>query len=583
MNGQQTQQEPNKVPQLAYPQEAITDLELKQLRQQVSKTNGTRRLHMILDSKNPKALIQSMPPQEFLYNVKEVGLSDSPELIQLATKKQITHCLDLDCWKKDRIVPEQIAHWLQFLPIEDYETTEAILGAFDTEVLIVFLQGLIRIHERPEEDELPPYQGEIVETQDRFYIIELLHPAEDPRNVMARAIIKLFQLYGFNFAHSMFEATRWSLTAQLEEQSYQFRKARMEDIGFMDYYDAISIYQPIPKHKKQPAPPSGSVLETPLPILQPPKAGGLFAKALRTIQEPELQERISFELAYITNKILIAEQADPGNPQAAKQMLRTIQQTLDIGLESLEGNDHLQAAMRLRQHHVEWIFRVGYTHLFTLRSQGRKIAKDERFTLAEEHKLSLLPSPYIDLLRAVRHQKPRFFAAFDKNPGNNLRPFRSMADIQKSEEVLGYIRFLPTLFFERFPFSHSDLVAISQKEEVKPEHSEDLKFTHIFLTALAQFSLHGSFALKPLKQEELQAFLKKSFVQDGEAPRPLSADFQKQVSEELFKFPFENEKEKGYLQQFLDDTWKHLQEEGAYLSSEGELDTRFVSLFLVEG
>lgn len=558
--------------------------ELDDLRARVMRAKGGRKLHMILDAPSPQALIQRMPAQELLLTLKDIGKSDCAELIELTTRDQLRSCLDLDCWKKDKLLIDQIDDWLEYLTAGEILAAEKVLESLDIETIIYYCMDFFNIYYREDEDWPEDMVGDLVEMPDTFYMIEIPFAAEDKRSSLAHGLLQLFMRYGYEFYHRLFEWIRWGQRTDLEEIAYQFRKSRIEDEGFIDYFEAIGIYQPLPPRAKAPALlPTVYVADETLPMIKAPRRDGLFGEALAPLN-PIQQARVERELLFLTNKVMCADLVDPGNLKGITQTMRMVQRTIDLGLEIFTDNNVERASEALSQHPVEWFFRNGVTAMARLRKQGNRIARDKRLTLVERNPLSLLPSPFIDVMRAVRQLKPRYHTGIDALPGV-LRPFRHAEDIEKMKQVLTTASGLSTLFFEEFNFSHEELLKWTENEELQaPQHAEDIQFSHLFLTALARFILHGTFELQPLTSQEVMECLNRIFIPAETTPHTIDPTFQEQIESELFKRPNTSAAEREGLQTFLGRVWDTLKEEAAYLPLPLQTppDARFLNLFLIQ-
>lgn len=560
--------------------------DLYRLRTQVSKASSTEKLRTILDSPAPRQLVQSMPPQELLYTIKDIGIVDGAEVIELATKDQLRNCLDLDVWKKDKVQHDLIFHWMQLLVAGEIDAAENVMAALDPDVFVLYFKQVLNIYKRKEDEDEPVIDtpGQLIMTPGRNYIVEIPFPGEDPHNPMLLAAVNLFIQYGYEFSHRLFETMLNSLDSDLEERAYQFRKARVEEMGFVDYFDAIGIYQPLPP-KSRPLPPSeeGSNTTT-LPILATPQGSGLFNKSMQRVDSPETQARIRTELVYLNNKILSADQIDPSQRRAAENSMRGVLRTLDLGMEVLlQGTDPSAGSQLLYQHHVEWVFRTGFSQLAKLRRKANKIAREERFTLLKDAPLSLLGEPYLTVLQELRQLKPRFVTAIQHPNQRSIRPFRSLQEIQLTEQALETMKLLADLFFRDFGFDHDALVELVLKEQlVAPLHPEDIQFSHLFLTALAQFVLTGEFVLKPLNTKEVLSFLQTVLEEQETPPHTLKAEFQEKIETLLLQRPNTLAAEVQALQDMLRQFWVRLSEEASHLPLHQVPDERFLHLFLLE-
>lgn len=568
---------------LVWYEPSVQRQELYQWRMQLAQMRGSQKLQAILNAPVPQLLVQSMPPQELLCTCKDIGLADCAEVVELTHKEQLRSALDLDVWKKDQIEYENIHTWLKFLEAGEIGAAEKVLAALDPDVFALYFRQFLRIHVRIE-DEDEPYietEGELLLSPDRNYIVEIPFPPEDPKFPMLQAAVHLFFQYGYEFNHQLFETIRCSLDSDLEERAYQFRKSRIEEQGYIDYFDAIGIYQPLPvKAKPMPPLPLKDDMSW-VPILAVPRTSGLFHQTLQQIRDPRILERIQAELVYLNNKVLAAEQIDPGQRQAMERNMRVVLRTLDLGLEILLFSGSHDAVEILHHHHMEWIFRNGFSALARLRKKARQIAHDPRLTLVSSTPFSLLGSPYAEFLQELQQLTPRFFNAFDTPPGHTARPFRQLHDIHRAEHILATVSSFADLFFVDFGFSHEALLELAASQTLlAPAQPEDIHFSHLFLTALAQFVLSGEFVLRPLRNHEIHQFLQTMFVPQNPPPHVLQPDWHNRIETLLLQHPSFHA-ESAAIQQFLREIWERLLTEAAYLPLDEKPEAQFLNLFLV--
>lgn len=560
--------------------------QLDELRARVAKRHGTQKLNMILDAPEPRALVQRMPAQEFLATIKDIGKGDCAELIEMATDEQIKACVDLDCWKKDTILPEALDDWVKYLVAGEILAAERILRNLDIETLVFYSMDFFRPYYRVDEDAPEHSVGDIIDMPDTHYIVEIPYEADHPRSTIGHALLHLFMGYGYSFYHRMFEWILWGQKSDLEEIAYQFRKARVEEHGFFDYYEAIGLYQPLPVKSEPPMVLPYAYPNEAIPVHVSVRPEGLFGRAYQKLDDEDTRTRIRRELMFLGNKVMAADQVDPGHPQAVEQSLRAIQRTLDIGVEYLTGADALEtgeAVVLLSSRPLEWIFRSGFSAYARMRRQANLIARDERLSLVEKAPLSLLPSPYMEVMQALRQLKPRYYTGLERTPGT-MRPFRSLEEIERSKQALRTISLLAPLFFESFGFSHEALKQWVEEERLaSPLYAEDIHFSHLFLTGLAQMSLQGSFQLAPLTAEQVKVFLNQIFIPAEEPPHQVDPAFQARIEEELLRRPDTDELEAQSLRAFLEGVWETLREQAAYLPLplKEAPEPAFLQLFLI--
>ena len=78
-------------------------------------------------------------------------------------------------------------------------------------------------------------------------MIDIL-PSQDGDSDRAVPIHRLLEhLYrgDLDLARAVVNAARWDSGAETEELAYRFRSGRIADLGFVEYYDALRIYQEV--------------------------------------------------------------------------------------------------------------------------------------------------------------------------------------------------------------------------------------------------------------------------------------------------------------------------------------------------
>src|SRR5262249_8147743 len=134
----------------------------------------------------------------------------------------------------------------------------------------------------------------------------------------------------YNYFTGFMEELYWGVEAELEEQAYQFRSARLADRGFPDYFEAQDIFAYVnPRRfleirRSYPAP-SRADLPDELGSVPPdmaPVAGdadhSLFNTALTAGFAAQGKRQLRSEMAMVTNQVLVARAVDFGDLDAVR-------------------------------------------------------------------------------------------------------------------------------------------------------------------------------------------------------------------------------------------------------------------------
>ena len=277
-------------------------------------------LRELLQSAETRSKIRRLPPAQVFFSLKELDEAEIQRLLPHLTEEQWTGILDLDLWSKDRV---RLNRFLQRLsPILQSEDAVArkLLRATDHELLELALNPL-KIH-RLDEDGAPEAEqgGGLLETPDQHYLVELPENAEEASFLKA-LILRLYQLDGEGTA-LLLEDSQFRTWSEMEEQAYQSRKRRVEDMGFQDYYDAIEIYALLPFEAPLPLKSWEKIRELselPLAASELEPGSMLLIAALAGFTRPQEVESLLEELFFVCNKLLCADRISPDDPSQVKQ------------------------------------------------------------------------------------------------------------------------------------------------------------------------------------------------------------------------------------------------------------------------
>src|SRR4051794_27497415 len=93
----------------------------------------------LLDRPDVERYVPTLPVQELFYAIKEIGLADATDLIQLVTPEQMQGFFDLDTWQKDRFVPEKAMPWFDILVDAGPRQIARVVDGIDPEVVALYL------------------------------------------------------------------------------------------------------------------------------------------------------------------------------------------------------------------------------------------------------------------------------------------------------------------------------------------------------------------------------------------------------------------------------------------------------------
>ena len=464
---------------------------LARLRAQLAGPRGYRRIDALLSSEDAEAAVAALSPNEVFELVHEVGFEDAQDLIALATPDQIRGCFDLDAWNKDQLDIAPLKPWLVGLLEAGFEKVGEVFAKLDTEFRALILQRAVKIYDVSlEEEPAEENEGAIMATPDRFFMLELLGD-EETQSLTQRVVEDLYRA-DFIMARHIIMAARSEPPAELEEMSYRWRSARLADLGYVDFYDALDLFRPLDADKVAIGEGSQDRIvdqENPnrvsMVVAEELIGRGFLARAMAAIEDAGESERIVGALMVIVNNVLAAARAKPGQPEVVRRGAFYATATISLGLETVSRSDLERATKALSSIGMQRLFRVGYTVTHKLSRLAQALAS----------RSLTAGSPAKELVAALCSPRPLFSGAADEPPTAGLRPFESSADLRRAGEILTGL----TVRIALVESLGVDVVAIGQAPEPRPSLDDHIR------TALARAVIGGQLSGDALSQAELTA------------------------------------------------------------------------------
>jgi hypothetical protein len=536
-------------------------------------------LEEFLAQANARRLVYSAPYQDVFLIIKTVGLADSLELLRLTSKEQRCGFIDLDCWRKDSFHMPSFMEWLAAFIQCGPEETVRIARAVDPNLLSIFLKENILVH--PLDPDEPSPDLPLILTPDNRFGIELTGEVEGA--TMSRLLLDALFRFDPELGYDLIDRVYWENRVSLEEEAYQEKRRRLEEIGFVDYYEALEIYgeaqqalSPLPSKDDET---KGAVpLSSTLPALFVASLapGQYLWEALQTVQERKEADRISQGLAALANRILSVHSVTPGDLGKVRPALEEMRDMLSLGLEYLAQGQKGQAGEILQRNDLQSLFKVGFNLLSILHDQADRIFRQRKLRLdgVEE---TLLEFPEAEFFSGLRRLRPLFFEGFEDPGKATYRNFRSLADIEISKKILNQIGALSQGFWKVF----EDSVSEFSGEALRSANVSlrELRFSQIFNTAAVNSVSKGMFQPVILSGSDLQEFLKRI-----SAKKPNRFQYAEQLIslarihiEKLVK----DLREKNVLLEFAEKWCNACTEELVPLIDEGKVDPRLIRTVMV--
>jgi hypothetical protein len=519
---------------------------------------GAEKVDFLLALPDAEEVVQALAPDEFALLVAEVGLNDAPELVALASPRQLQATVDLDAWHDGELDGMTVGHWLQVALEAGGDTAARWVAAQEDALLALYLAQTLLVIPR-EVDEAPeiPEGREVFDSPDGTLV--LAARPDDPQLASARALVDLLFEEGVERGRTVLHALRWELPAQLADDVLRLRHARLQEMGFADRDEArTELYVFEDPHATLAAWQArwrGTAGTTPglqpylaaaddgklgLALAEPP-AGGLLAQAMAQLTTEE-RARLHDALVRLTYQVQSARADKPTDLEVLPRWARHTLTTLTLGLAAAAEEDVAYASVLLRVTPVAALFRVGHGLRVIEHHRARRL----RQRLGGDAGLARLQPDEQRLVRALLLPMPEVADTDDPLPA-----LRAVADQLRGLHATASLV----------------LQLIGGEWTAAPPGAS---LQALLATALARAVIGQPPTVQPLERAQLQDFLRRAIV-DGRLRPELRAT----AVRALMAQPGLDDAEAAALGRFAEAALDRVGEELGGLDPERPIDLRF--------
>jgi hypothetical protein len=537
---------------------------------------------LILSAPEAERLVQSFSPETLFYTLKEIGQADAGDLLEMALPEQVKGLFDLDCWSKDRPNLDRMREWLEAMAEGGRRRIADALMELDLELVTLFLRQYVRVYRLDEAQAALDVLSRNVLQLDEQYVIEFVR-RDNVLPLVQEFIEEVFER-DYDYYASLLEEIYWGVEAELEEEAYAFRSARLSDRGFPDYYAAQDVFaylnprQFLEIRRNYETPSREDLLtdeELGAPELSLVDSGpdtSLFNAALTAGFAANGKRQLRSEMALVTNQVLVARSIDFGDPAAVHEAVELTHHFLNLGLENLAAGDLRSAVEHLRDTHLKLLFRLGVSLTIDLRKRAQETVQKLGLAAERTNAITYLDTPYGEALEGFLQRMPRFFAGLEDRGAVVMRDFATMRDVHLGYAMLDQIEAIPALFAA---IGRIDLASPGFRSAVA---GRDLKLSQILITTLVNSALDGRLAPEPLAARRLNE-IRAALMTRGQRPAGLTDAFHAHVEQTLRSELDDEVRERSA--DYVNACLNLFEEEFAELDPEIEIDPRFVRCILL--
>lgn len=351
----------------------------------------------LLESAEARSRIRRLAPPQLFFGLTRLSDRQMQVLLPQITEQQWRAVLDLSLWDGGVADCDRFLEWQRHMVDAEPAVARKLWRATSPHLWELAFTRDLKVARRNDEDsfegELDP-DADLLATPDNAYLIQLPSDPEKAR-IWSSLLPRLFALEPEAMG-LILEDALYRTPSEIEEEAYRERCHRLEDLGFQDYFEAISIYSPLESERDLPEknPESGPVTTLPeAPNTAPP--GLLLVQALGLIADKQLLEQTLQEIFFVCNKLLSADRVSPEEPDQIRETIRKVLAGINLGLSLTTGDSLPQALEALRRYFLAGLFQLSYARLLVLRDRaGRLLAAGMREDLFEQAFLESLSDRY---------------------------------------------------------------------------------------------------------------------------------------------------------------------------------------------
>jgi hypothetical protein len=454
-----------------------------------------RRLEMILERPDAQAVTEALDANDFFHTIQEIGPDDCLPLLALASLEQVNHLFDIEWWRRDSLEPSKALAWIERLSRAGGTTLFEWLSHVDFELLVSLFKQWISVDTAPEDidmveavESLPP------KTLDDHYFWESRYPQFDD---LITQLLTVFRETNYGFFKELLNSVIYAPAPEVEESALRFHRARLEDHGIPDFYDALEIYRAIGadefaektvlahEETERPAPSFAIAL---LP------ARDLFAKTVGSIEDPDLLDTLQAETAALANKVIIADQLAPDDSRALRRAVDKTLAYINLGLELRCGGNAETASDIVRDNFLEHLFRLAQAEVARVR--GRLSATVQRGWLKHcPGGIKRLDGEWFDGAEELLAATPKVLRSGQTETDSEYDCFRTPSDLAWASHFVDVIIAAGDLYRSFRGSTDEPRGAFATDWR---HHGEEVTLGMVVMTAAANLLLSGTWSPKPL-------------------------------------------------------------------------------------
>ena len=330
-------------------------------------------IQALIDSPDAREIVPNLPVQALYYALKRHGFSDSLELLPLLSQEQVIHMADYEAWDRDDFSPKRMMNFLRPFAAISSEELYNRFSELDEEYQIATLEGLFTVHEVEHIHDLP------IGLEDKVYAMPCntvfyeLHLEDQEDIIFVENLMESAREHNMRYAYSLLSHTTFNPPHENEAQIAQFRKARLEEDGFVDYEESLQIFRPIDRQalraKWQKDEASFAPLQDALRIQNSEYTffDACLIQARGDGTDVDGLYQVHQNILHLANALCAAARVSADDPHGLHRVLEQGKSLVSLGLEYLAGGSIELGSKIVTAEHPKVLFQSGFAMIEDLR------------------------------------------------------------------------------------------------------------------------------------------------------------------------------------------------------------------------
>lgn len=407
--------------------------DVSKFKQDVQVKSGSLRKRELLSSPDPLGAVQALNPIELHQLAEDLGEVDAMDLVALATEEQVKALVDLSSFHRETTDLGALDRWFAAAVAHGHGTPTRLFLALDEELQTLYLHRRLQIYQLHDE-EPPEDDKERYKTPDGTFMLELRdadHTGFNPMQLLADLYASDWQA-----ADVMVRDAKWTISTELEDQMLKLREARLADLGFPSYDEAMRLWSK--PHPDKLYEPRVSMHATRRSL--PARYGEAFvstsylADVFARIDEDALLGDLEAELVLLVNAALVAQRTPELDNQATESAAMDVRALLSLGLE-IAGRGDLSASVEsLRSHTLRSFLRVALADTFRLKAWAEKAVRERLYHLPQSTQM-MFDGDESTFVESLTGRLPKL----RRRAGDRAKAFGSRAELQIAQKYLEHL------------------------------------------------------------------------------------------------------------------------------------------------